>query len=40
MSPDVTVAVRDGVAVLTLNRPDRFNAYTNEMGALLGQAVP
>src|SRR3954469_20245574 len=38
MSPDLTVAISDGVAVLTLNRPDRLNAYTGEMGALLGQA--
>jgi enoyl-CoA hydratase/carnithine racemase len=28
MSPDVTVEVSDGVAVLTLNRRDRRNAYT------------
>jgi enoyl-CoA hydratase/carnithine racemase len=38
MSPDLTLAVRDGVAVLTLNRPERLNAYTGEMGALLSQA--
>src|SRR3954451_14031756 len=38
MSADVTVDVSDGVAVLTLNRPDRRNAYTTEMGALLSQA--
>jgi enoyl-CoA hydratase/carnithine racemase len=38
MSPDLTVAVSDGVALLTLNRPDRRNAYTGEMGALLSQA--
>ena len=38
MSPDLTVAARDGVAVLTLNRPDRLNAYTGEMGVLWGQA--
>lgn len=38
MSPDVTVEISDGVAVLTLNRPDRRNAYTGEMGALLSEA--
>jgi enoyl-CoA hydratase/carnithine racemase len=38
MSPDLTVTTSDGVAVLTLNRPDQLNAYTGEMGALLGQA--
>ncbi|MFN8101446.1 MAG: enoyl-CoA hydratase-related protein [Mycobacterium sp.] len=37
MSP-VTVEVADGVAVLTLNRPERRNAYTAEMGALLSRA--
>ncbi|ORB74050.1 enoyl-CoA hydratase/isomerase family protein [Mycobacterium scrofulaceum] len=38
MSPDLTVAVEAGVAVLTLNRPERLNAYTAEMGALLSRA--
>ena len=38
MPPDLTVEVDDGVAVLTLNRPDRRNAYTGEMGALLSGA--
>lgn len=38
MSPDLTVQISDGVAVLTLNRPDRLNAYTAEMGALLSRA--
>jgi enoyl-CoA hydratase/carnithine racemase len=38
MSTDVTVDVDAGVAVLTLNRPDRLNAYTAEMGALLSRA--
>jgi enoyl-CoA hydratase/carnithine racemase len=38
MAPDLTVEVSDAVAVLTLNRPDRLNAYTADMGALLGQA--
>ncbi|WP_156687749.1 enoyl-CoA hydratase/isomerase family protein [Mycobacterium sp. Marseille-P9652] len=38
MSGDVTVHIDGGVAVLTLNRPERRNAYTAEMGALLGRA--
>ncbi|OMC53469.1 crotonase [Mycobacterium sp. IS-2888] len=38
MNTDVTVEINDGVAVLTLNRPDHLNAYTAEMGALLSQA--
>ncbi len=38
MSADVVVDVNDGVAVLTLNRPDHLNAYTAEMGALLSRA--
>jgi enoyl-CoA hydratase/carnithine racemase len=38
MSPDLTVEIGDGVAVLTLNRPERLNAYTSEMGALLSRA--
>jgi len=29
MSPDVTVAVSDGVAVLTLNRPDRVDVIND-----------
>ena len=37
MSP-LLVEVADGVAVLTLNRPDRRNAYTAEMGELLSAA--
>lgn len=38
MSADLTVEIADGVAVLTLNRPERRNAYTAEMGALLNRA--
>ena len=38
MSSDLTVEVSRDVAVLTLNRPDRLNAYTAEMGELLGEA--
>ncbi len=36
--PDLAVEVDAGVAVLTLNRPEHLNAYTAEMGALLGRA--
>ena len=35
---DVTVTTADGVAVLTLNRPDRRNAYTASMGGQLSRA--
>jgi enoyl-CoA hydratase/carnithine racemase len=35
---DLTVAVSDGVALLTLNRPEQRNAYTAQMGALLNNA--
>lgn len=38
MNTDVTVGINDGVAVLTLNRPEQLNAYTAEMGTLLGRA--
>jgi len=38
MNSDLTVEVSHGVAVLTLNRPERLNAYTAEMGRLLGEA--
>ena len=38
MTADLTVEVDAGVAVLTLSRPDRRNAYTAEMGRLLSQA--
>jgi enoyl-CoA hydratase/carnithine racemase len=38
MSTDVTVDINEGVAVLTLNRPEHLNAYTAEMGRLLSQA--
>ena len=34
----VLCEVRDGVAELTLNRPERMNAYTPQMGAELIQA--
>jgi enoyl-CoA hydratase/carnithine racemase len=35
---DVLVEISRGVAVITLNRPDRLNAYTAQMGRLLGRA--
>jgi enoyl-CoA hydratase/carnithine racemase len=35
---DLTVDIADGVALLTLNRPERRNAYTAEMGELLNRA--
>ncbi|OBH01949.1 MULTISPECIES: enoyl-CoA hydratase-related protein [unclassified Mycobacterium] len=38
MSADVTVDINEGVAVLTLNRPDHLNAYTADMGRLLSRA--
>lgn len=38
MSPDLRVEVTDGVAVVRLDRPERRNAYTAEMGRLLSQA--
>jgi enoyl-CoA hydratase/carnithine racemase len=38
MNTDVTVDINEGVAVLTLNRPDHLNAYTADMGTLLGRA--
>ncbi|WP_068181387.1 enoyl-CoA hydratase-related protein [Mycobacterium sp. UM_CSW] len=38
MSADMTIDIDQGVAVLTLNRPEHLNAYTAEMGALLSRA--
>ena len=35
---DLTVSVADGVALVTLNRPERRNAYTGQMGELLNRA--
>jgi enoyl-CoA hydratase/carnithine racemase len=35
---DLNVAVDDGVAVVTLNRPERRNAYSAEMGEMLNRA--
>lgn len=31
--------VRDGVAIITLNRPERMNAYTDQMGVALNTAL-
>lgn len=36
--PTVCVAIQDGVAVLTLNRPAQLNAITREMGERLDEA--
>ena len=36
---DVLREVKDGVAVISLNRPAALNAYTAAMGASLKQAV-
>ncbi len=38
MTSALAVKISRGIAVLTLNRPDRLNAYTAEMGRLLGEA--
>jgi len=35
---DVTLAVDDGIAVITLDRPERKNAFTGAMGDGLGRA--
>ena len=40
MSQDLLEAVKDGVAVLTLNRPDRLNAMSGSMLAGLLEALP
>lgn len=40
MTTDLLEAVADGVAVLTLNRPDSLNALTNEMTDALLEALP
>ncbi|HJQ83257.1 MAG TPA: enoyl-CoA hydratase-related protein [Candidatus Binatia bacterium] len=35
---EILVEVRDGVALVTLNRPEKLNAYTPTMGAELAEA--
>ena len=37
-TPHVLFTVEDGVAVVTLNRPDNANAFSGRMGAELGEA--
>ena len=37
---DVLETIEDGVAILTLNRPDRLNAFSPEMLATLHEALP
>jgi 2-(1,2-epoxy-1,2-dihydrophenyl)acetyl-CoA isomerase len=38
-SPTILVEQRDGVLVLTLNRPDVLNSFTNEMASALREAL-
>jgi len=40
MSQDLLEAVKDGVAVLTMNRPDRLNALSEAMLDMLLEALP
>ena len=35
----IEMSISDGVAILTLNRPDRLNAWTHQMGDELQQAL-
>jgi enoyl-CoA hydratase/carnithine racemase len=35
---DLRCEIRDGIAVLTLDRPDKLNAFSSEMGRSLGRA--
>ena len=37
-SPDVVLSAHDGVAVITLNRPERLNVFSGGMGRLLSEA--
>src|SRR2546421_273270 len=40
MSQDLLENIKDGVAVLTMNRPDRLNALSDEMLVALLEALP
>jgi len=39
VSETLLTAVADGIATITLNRPDKLNAFTDEMLAALGEAL-
>ena len=39
MFETITTEMRDGVLLITLNRPERLNAWTYKMGAELAAAV-
>jgi len=39
MDPAVLVRIEDGVAILTLNRPDKLNAFNDDQHALLYQGL-
>ena len=39
MSDHITLAIDDGVLILTMNRPDKKNALSNDMYRRLAEAV-